>query len=693
MTFIPTKISLSLSVLDNIIMKSMKLYLLLIWSTIMPASMLMAQFHQTSGPEGAVINAIINHNGTLLAGSWGSGLFRSTDGGLSWSKPDSGLDNSKYVYSFAQKDSVIFLGASGVYKSTDNGLSWSYDFLNGVSYGLAISGSYIFATAYYSIYRSELSGHNWVQKNNGLPNNLIFNCLVSTDSIIYAGTESGVFKSTDWGDTWTSAALNEQVRSLVINQSMIFAGTTAGTVYKSPLGSANWTSSGNGMMPYCEAINSLEVIGNVMYAGSSQFGVYRSDDNGNTWVLHGAGLNVKNVTSLGYIGTVPIAGTFGGGVFSFDSTGNSWIPKNTGIISTSVDRIITQGADIYCGTYYSGMFTSNDNGNSWSPRSSGLPVSPVTALYQSGQNLFCGFGYADGIYKSADQGLTWSHSGLATAINALSELPGKLFAGSYDGMYISNDNGISWIASGSGLPPSGIVFALLPFGTEMFAGLGSQGVYISTDGGNSWSARNNGISTLGVRSLVKKDTLLFAGTSNGVRRSPDHGEHWTVVNNGLTSLTITSMINAGNGILAGTTNGLFYSQNNGDSWTNVSAGLPVKYIYDVSVLGDHVFVGLEFYGVWTMPLSTITGVKENADLKGITCYPNPAHDFLTVKSSCPESRFDLIRVYDMLGNLVSSACPANQNAFSLDVSNLQGGIYILQVRAGAMNQRLKFVRK
>ena len=673
-------------------MKSGKIFILLIWATLMPASLLFAQFHQTAGPEGAVINAIINHNGTLLAGSWGSGIYRSTDGGLSWNKSDSGLNNSKYIYSFAEKDSVIFAGAGAVYKSTDNGVSWSLDFLNGAIYSLTISGNYIFAAIPSTgIFRSDLSGHNWVLKNNGLTNNLGVNSLVSNNSIIYAGAETGVFMSTDWGNNWTAAGLTEQVRSLAFNQSMIFAGTAAGTVYKAPVGSVNWSFSGNGMVLNGETIRALKVKGGAMYAGSSVNGVYRSDDNGNSWVRHDAGLNVKDVTSLEFLGTVLIAGTNGGGVFSFDSTGNSWIPKNTGITSTSVEKIITQGSDMYCGTYYSGIFASSDNGNTWSSRSSGLPEGPITALYQSGPNMFCGFLFGYGIYKSADQGQTWFHSGLTKAVSAMSELPGKLFAGASDGMYRSTDNGISWSASGSGLPSSSGVMSLLPFGTEIFAGLDSKGVYISTDGGNSWTARNNGISTLSVNSLIKKDTLLFAGTSNGVRRSIDHGEHWTVVNNGLSTLMITSMANVANGILAGTTDGLFFSENNGDTWTNVSAGLTDKNINDVAVIGDNVFVGLNFSGVWTTLLSTMTGVKDNADMKRITCYPNPAHDFLTVKSSDPGMKIDLIRVYDLLGNPVSTASPANVSQFELDIRSLPRGLFILVIRSNGNDQQMKFI--
>jgi len=669
-------------------MKTKFLFLLFTWLLLIEPWSLPAQFQQTSGPEGGVINAMINHNGTLLAGSSGAGIFRSADGGNSWVLSNTGLQ-SLIIFAFAEKDSVIFAGsAQGLYKSTDDGLSWSQDGLTVGVVSLAICGNYLFAgTAANGIYRSDLNGNNWVVKNTGLTN-LDVMCIACYDSLLYIATENGIFMSAVWGNSWTAAGFTNLVNSLAVNQSTVFAGTGGGGIYKSPAGSATWTYSGAGLA-WNEAITAIRVNGGVMYAGSPFNGVYCSDDNGNTWVLHNAGLTVQYVRALECLGTVPLAGTNGGGVFSFNEAGNMWIPNNSGIINTRVTALMTQGPEIYCVTYSSGIFATDDNGNTWNSRSTGLPPGPVNALLQSGQNLYCGLGTGNGIYKSADQGQTWLHSGLTRNIYALSELPGKLLAGASDGIYSSTDNGASWWASDSGLPSSPQVFSLLPAGTEVFAGLYNNGVYISADNGTSWTARNNGLQGLTVGTLAKNDSSLFAGTYNGIYRSMDDGAHWTAVNYGLQSLEINVLLNTSNGILAGTFNGLYLSENNGNYWVNVSDGLADKDINSVAVSGNTVFAGTNNNGVWSNLLSVISGVKETGNPKGILVFPNPARDRVTVASPDRGQTFDLVSIYNLLGNLVCSADPGGVSRCTLDVSALPRGLYILVVSRAGTDQRMK----
>ncbi|MEI6684436.1 MAG: T9SS type A sorting domain-containing protein [Bacteroidota bacterium] len=671
-------------------MQTGKLFLLLTWLLFFQPSLLFAQFQQTSGPEGGVINAMINHNGTLLAGSGGAGIFRSADGGNSWVLSNTGLQNL-IIFTFAGKDTVVFAGsAQGLYKSTDDGVTWSPDGLTIGVVSLAICGNYLFAgTAANGIYRSDLNGNNWVVKNTGLAN-LDVMCMACYDSLLYIATENGIFMSAVWGNSWTAAGFPNLVNSLAVNQSTVFAGTGGGGIYKSPAGSTAWTYSGTGMA-WNEAITAIKVNGGVMYAASAFNGVYRSDDNGNTWTMHNAGLTVSYVRSLECLGTAPLAGTNGGGVFSFDNAGNTWIPKNSGIINTRATALMTQGPEIYCGTCYSGIFATNDNGNTWNSRSTGLPQAPVNALLQSGQNLYCGLGSGSGIYKSADQGQTWSHSGLARNIYALSELPGKLLAGAGDGIYCSTDNGISWLASNSGLPSSPQVFSLLPAGTDLFAGLYNNGVYFSSDNGSSWAARNNGIAGLTVYALAKNDSSLFAGTYGGIYRSMDDGAHWNAVNYGLWSLWVNTLANTANGLLAGTFNGLFLSKNNGNYWADVSDGLADKDINSVAVSGDTVFAGTNNNGVWSNLLSVLSGVQETGNPAGILVYPNPAHDRVTVSSSGPGFPSDRVRIYDLLGNVVGSADPGTVCRYGLNISALPRGLYILVVKCAGMDRQMKLL--
>ncbi len=99
---------------------------------------------------------------TLYAGTSG-GVFKSTDGGTSWTARNTGLNYSGTVLALAinpQSPETLYAGTSGgVFKSTDGGM-------------------------------------NWTAMNNGLTNHVGLSLAINpqTPEIVYAGTEGGVFK-------------------------------------------------------------------------------------------------------------------------------------------------------------------------------------------------------------------------------------------------------------------------------------------------------------------------------------------------------------------------------------------------------------------------------------------------------------------------------------------------------------------
>ena len=84
-------------------------------------------WQQTNGPSGErVVSLAINSSGQIFAGTFGGGVFRSTNNGANWSQINTGLTTA-YVNALAINSSVfIFAGAGGgVFRSTDNGANWS----------------------------------------------------------------------------------------------------------------------------------------------------------------------------------------------------------------------------------------------------------------------------------------------------------------------------------------------------------------------------------------------------------------------------------------------------------------------------------------------------------------------------------------------------------------------------------------
>jgi photosystem II stability/assembly factor-like uncharacterized protein len=140
--------------------------------------------------------------GTLYAGTQGTGVFRTTDGGTNWNPASNGL-TSLDVTALAVDPSgagTVYAGTSGgVFKSTDGGNTWAA-VINGLSV-LSVTS-------------------------------LAFDGL--SPATLYAGTGAGVFRTTDGATTWKGPALSGLlVRSLAAQPSggNFYASATA-SVYR-----------------------------------------------------------------------------------------------------------------------------------------------------------------------------------------------------------------------------------------------------------------------------------------------------------------------------------------------------------------------------------------------------------------------------------------------------------------------------
>ena len=85
-------------------------------------------WEETNGPLGGIVSSLaISSIGDLFAGTWGSGVFRSTDNGERWTRVNTGLTNATVQTLAINQSRDIFAGTigSGIFRSTDNGDSWT----------------------------------------------------------------------------------------------------------------------------------------------------------------------------------------------------------------------------------------------------------------------------------------------------------------------------------------------------------------------------------------------------------------------------------------------------------------------------------------------------------------------------------------------------------------------------------------
>jgi photosystem II stability/assembly factor-like uncharacterized protein len=277
------------------------------------SNQLMAQWVQTSGPEGGRISGFANIDTNLFAGTLGGGVFLSTDNGTSWTPVNNGLWATS-VLSIAVSGTNLFVGTdgAGVFRSTDNGNSWTpanTGLTNGIVSKLLVIGTNLFAGTYGGVFRSTDNGVGWAPVNNGLTDTVVYSLAVhGTD--LFAGTAGGVFFPADSGLHWTAAGLtNQEIHALTVSGTYLFAGAGGG-VFRSSDKGANWDSVNTTFAD----VRALTVSDTNLFAGGWM--VSWSSNNGDSWTNISNGLwGTERVNALAVNGTYLYTGHRGTSVW------------------------------------------------------------------------------------------------------------------------------------------------------------------------------------------------------------------------------------------------------------------------------------------------------------------------------------------------------------------------------------------
>jgi photosystem II stability/assembly factor-like uncharacterized protein len=343
-----------------------------------------ASWTDVSGGLGAFRNVWAFANtgtGQIYAGTWGGGIFRSTDDGATWSQAP--MTNT-WIYSIAATPSgSVFAGgydASGVYRTTNNGVSWQS--LNTGLSGLGVtalavddSGSVLLGTGNYSetggaVYRSTNSGTSWTAVSTGLPAAMVHAFAVNASGHYFAGTVgSGVYRSTNRGANWSAAngGLGSPViRSLLATPGNLFAATGTAGVYRSTDNGGSWSPVGTGIAnPRTWALAANQagaiVVGTGVYGDSGL--VYRSTNNGASWTrLFGQQSAVWGLAfnPSGHL----YVGTYGNGLFRSTNNGSSFEALPGGIFNNNFysrwirGLAVTPSGFVFAATEGNGVFRS-----------------------------------------------------------------------------------------------------------------------------------------------------------------------------------------------------------------------------------------------------------------------------------------------------------------------------------------------
>lgn len=506
----------------------------------------------------------------VYAGTYFSqGIFKSLDGAESWC--EAGL-NGFSVLSIAidpSNSSILYAGTgeAGLFKSVDGGVTWSSssDGLSGANVEAIVIDSrnpnVLFAATSTGVFRSSDGGTSWVSATLGITATVnVIRIDPTENSIAYAGTwNGGVFKTTDGGQKWV--AMNTGLTGLYVtglaidprDPSRLFAAASGASfpesgVFRTNDGGEHWTRIETGLVAAGGAITVDLSDSNALYAGMTLSGFrgafIQSRDGGKTWFESSAGLSGALIAAVAAHPLIPqtaYAAAFPR-AFRTANGGRTW--RAQGSLS-SVNVLLpdpANGETVYAGTSGSGVWKTTDSAETWKPVNTGLSDSQIWALGtdQNSQTIYAATNA--GVFMTSNDGETWSPT---TALGKFGvrtlavdpKNPHIVYANPFnDGLYRTSNGGASW----DFLANLGTVVAIAVDPADsatVYAVSNGTGVFRSTNSGSTWTPVNSGLpfpEFLGRFAIDPTDSAtLYVSLYGYVYRSTDRGDHWTNFTDGI----------------------------------------------------------------------------------------------------------------------------------------------------------------
>jgi photosystem II stability/assembly factor-like uncharacterized protein len=513
------------------------------------------------GPDGGfVVNMITSPTNSkiIYVGTWGNGVFKSVDGGMTWVKTSNGLGDL-YINSLAidpQNANILYAGTYNdeIYKTTNAGETWSHS-SQGVQDGAII---YTIAIDPYNpdiiyigtrgkfavdpppwkgiVYRSKNEGINWspVLENVGGSNqqDWAYDIVVNPKNhcmVFVAMHEFGVYRSLNCGDSWQSMNRNGLTdlsgRALVINPSgtdsdAVYYGTWHRSgVYKSINNGDSWTNQFLYSKIYNMDLDPQQL--SILYAADSYNGILKTTNGGGSWSNIGLGENLLYTVMVNpLLHTQVFVGTAGNGIFRSDQSGAGWIHSQNGLNNSMITGIQFhpgESTQIFTSTSRGGFHVSPDSGENWQQLNNGLTDLDASGfvLHPQNPNQVYLWTSGGGLFTCTLPECKWNQKNIGLPVLDLlstsgsgffpqNELETELVANSEE-LMIEDTKSVSY------QPLNDLEFALNN-PAIVYLATSANGVYRSNNGTESWSQAG-----LNGKNILK--LALYPANSDGVYAS------------------------------------------------------------------------------------------------------------------------------------------------------------------------------
>jgi len=184
------------------------------------------------------IRAMVSYGDLLVAGSWGEGVFTTSDNGTTWIEMNTDLTIKAVQALTVDKNGNLFAGTAGggIYKIFNGESKWyQYNLANNIVWAMSSSNDAVYASSYGGgLFVSYDSGSNW--SKSSLNQDYIYSIVTDKNNKVYVSSwTSGVFVTVNDGNSWQPLGMGGFGVSAIIaspSKNDLFAGTREGKIYK-----------------------------------------------------------------------------------------------------------------------------------------------------------------------------------------------------------------------------------------------------------------------------------------------------------------------------------------------------------------------------------------------------------------------------------------------------------------------------
>ncbi|MGB6430912.1 MAG: hypothetical protein WBF06_10005 [Candidatus Acidiferrales bacterium] len=628
-----------------------------------------AQVLRPLGPEGGDVMSLgqdRENPRNLYLGTADGHIFGSNDGGEHWEllgrtgpRPDSVVTailvdprNARVIYAstWAREPGA----GGGVFRSADGGRTWSSAGLVGQDVrALVIAQSSsnttpaatsnaaadpahddtLIAGTLDGVFRSRDSGNTWKRISpEGDPELRNLDSLAvdpANGDVIYAGTFHLPWKTTDGGLNWTSIHTgmidDSDVMSILVDgaiEGRIYASACSG-IYRSDSGGAIWQKVQG--IPYT-ARRTVEILQDptrpeIVFAATTE-GLWKTTDAGSTWQrITPADWSVTAMVLRAGAPDRVVIGVEQHGVLASDDGGANFHEANGGFIHHEIWGAVADATHpghflVALANVTDFLLTTDDAGRTWHTMGQEPAPGTLRGIYSSPDGWWAALG-TGGLLHYDETKPAW----LRTGNIAVSVAPKPPRRGSASGLAAGAKPELRVVPPRSGAPFDEYVTDMAFAATKWYAAT-EEGLYGSTDYGATWSAVHIGaLVKLGIQSVrVSQDgKSLWIASLVSIAHSADGGATWKWIDLPRT-LGVFGVIerlevsenhavdpsDATPILLVETDAGLFISRDAGTTWGAPGHGLPETPVRDLATAGPTFLAAMDLGGLYVSRDSGLT---------------------------------------------------------------------------------------